>query len=144
MKLEDIQTDWEKDSEISRYQLTEESLNISKLHSKYYKIYINEKRVLNENQERFKNYELAKSMYYQGKMSKEELDNRKWKPFNLLIQKSDIQKVVDADSDIIDYKLRIHEQNEKTKFVEDILKSIHQRSYIINNAITNDKFQAGG
>ena len=57
MKLEDIQSAWRDDATINRYNLTEESLKISLLHSKYYEIYIQEKRVLVEQQERFKNFE---------------------------------------------------------------------------------------
>lgn len=143
MKLEDIQSAWRDDATINRYNLTEESLKIPLLHSKYYEIYIQEKRVLVEQQERFKNFEFSKNIYYQGKMGKEELDKRKWTQFNLSILKGDVPMVVASDDDIINYKIKISEQYEKTKFVEDILKSIHQRSYTIKCAIDYDKFQSG-
>lgn len=144
MKLDDIVEMWRNDCVINRYDLTEESLKIPLLHSKYYEIYMNEKRVLVEHQENFKNFEFAKSMYYQGKLTTDELKKRNWTQFNLLIPKADIPTIVSADVDVINYKLKISEQTEKTKFVEDIIKSIHQRTFMIKNAVEYSKFQAGG
>lgn len=143
MKLLDIQEQWKKDAIIDRYKLTEESLRCPLLHSCYYEIYLNEKKLLNEHQERFKNFELAKSYYYSGKMDKEELIKRKWQAFNIHLLKGDIPKVIDGDDEIIDYKLKIMEQVDKVEFVKSILQSINQRSYILRTAVDNTKFEAG-
>lgn len=143
MKLDDIISMWREDAVINKYELTEESLKIPLLHSKYYEVYLNEKRLLVEQQEKFKNFELTKSLYYQGKLDIDEIKKRGWQQFNLHLLKGDIPKVVEADDDIINYKIKISEQFEKTKFAEDILKSIHQRCYVIKGAIDFAKFQAG-
>jgi hypothetical protein len=143
MKLEDIQSDWKIDSVIDRYNLTTESLKIAELQIKYWAILMQEKKVLAEHQEKFKNFQFAKWYWYQGKMEKEDLDKWKWKQFNITILKGDLQMVMDGDEDIINYKLKIHEQADKVKFVEDILKSIHQRVFTIRAAIDNEKFMAG-
>jgi hypothetical protein len=143
MKLDDIIGEWKKDSVIDRYKLTEESLCIPMLHSKYYEIFLNEKRVLVDNQEKFKNFEYVKFLYYQGKLPSEEIKRRGWDIFNLSILKSDLKMVIDGDTDVIEYKIKISEQAEKVKFVEDILKSIHQRTFMIKNAVEYERFITG-
>lgn len=143
MKLNDIIDLWNVDSKIDRYNLVEESLKIPLLHSKYYQIYMNEKHVLIREQENLKNYEMAKSIYYQGKMDIQDLKARGWLPFGIQLPKTDIPKIVDADQDVINKKILISDQLEKTKFVESILQSIHQRSFNIKNAIDYERFQAG-
>lgn len=143
MKLEDIQNLWKDDAVIDKYNLVEESLDTAKLHAKYWEILMQEKKVYTEQLERFKNLELAKFWYYQGKMDKEEMDIRKWKPFNISILKSDLKMVIDGDDDIIQYKINLATHLDKVKFVEDIIKTIHQRVYAIRGSIDYQKFQAG-
>ena len=143
MKLEDIQALWKEDAKIDRYKLTDESLAIPILHSKYYEIYMTEKRVLNRESENIKNYLLAKKYYYTGKMPKEELIKRNWHPFGIHLSNSDIPIVIDADQDVIDSKLRIMEQTDKVEFLKSILQSINQRTYQIRAGIDMIKFEAG-
>lgn len=144
LKLDDIRSAWKVDAAIDRYNLTEESLKCSNLHSKYYEIYMNEKSVLNRESENFKNFELAKTYWYSGKMDKTELVKMGWQPFNIHLLKGDIPKVVESDQDIIDKRLKIMEQQDKVEFVKSILQSINQRTYQIRNANDNNKFESGG
>ena len=143
MKLVDIIDLWRVDSVIDKFKLTDESLNISQLHSKYYEIYMNEKRVYVKEAENFKNLEMHKTFWYGGKYLKPQLDELGWKQFSITLAKSDIPIVVNADEDIINKKINMAEQLEKVKFVESILQSIHQRSFNIKNAIEYEKFLAG-
>ena len=46
MKFEEIFSNWEKDSEIDKTNLAEESLRIPKLHHKYYTMFVAERSVL--------------------------------------------------------------------------------------------------
>ena len=144
MILKDIQELWAVDAKIDKYNLTEESLKIPMLHSKYYEIYMTEKNLLNRETEKFKNFLLAKTYWYSGKLGKEELQNLGWKQFVPTLLKGDIPIVVDADDEIIDKRLKIAEQNDKVEFVKSILQNINQRTYIIKNALENTRFEAGG
>lgn len=144
MILKDIQELWAVDAKIDKYNLTEESLKIPMLHSKYYEIYMTEKNLLNRETEKFKNFLLAKTYWYSGKLGKEELQNLGWKQFVPTLLKGDIPIVVDADDEIIDKRLKIAEQNDKVEFVKSILQNINQRTYVIKNALENTRFEAGG
>lgn len=143
MKLNEIQELWEKDALIDRENLIGESLKIPMLHSKYYNLYLVEKKLLLEHQEKYKKYEYYKSLHVQGKLSKEELDMWGWEQIDLKILKSDAHKAVDAQDDIIDYKLKIHNQQEKVSFLDNIIRTINNRSFITGSAMEHLRFEAG-
>ena len=46
MTIDEIFAEWDKDSKIDRNELGKESIEIPKIHNKYYRIYINEKMKL--------------------------------------------------------------------------------------------------
>jgi len=144
MILTDIQQVWSEDAMIDRFNLTEESLKIPMLHSKYYEIYMIEKSLLNKETEKLKNFVLAKTYWYSGKMGREDLQKFGWKQFEPLLLKGDIPVVVDADQEVIDKRTKIMEQQDKVEFVKSILQSINQRTFILKNALENIRFVSGG
>jgi hypothetical protein len=143
MKLEEIQSLWEKDSVIDRSELGEESLKIPQLHSKYYKIYSDERMSLRKLDYQYINLKIQKYSYYYGSMSEEELKERGWEPNPLKILKSDIPMYIESDSDIIAIQAKIDMQKEKVEFVESVIKTFSTRGYQIKSAIDWAKFQVG-
>lgn len=143
MLMNDIIELWEKDSQINRSDLIGESLRIPQLHQKYYKIYLEERKLLKEHEENFKTFEYHKWMYYQGKLSEEDIKKYGWQQCDIKYLKTDIQKVVDADSDIIERKLKIARQQEKTEYIKSIIQSLNNRSFLIGHAIEAMKFEHG-
>ena len=143
MKLEEIQSLWEKDSVIDRSELGEESLKIPQLHSKYYKIYSEERMSLRKLEYQYNHLKKLKSSYYNGSMSEEELNEHGWEPNPLKILKSDIPMYIESDSDVITLQTKIDMQQEKVEFVESIIKSFTTRGYQIKSAIDWAKFQVG-
>ena len=63
MKLEDIQTFWEKDSQVDRTELGEEALKIPQLHSKYFKIYSQERLTLRKLEADMKQHQAHHKQY---------------------------------------------------------------------------------
>ena len=143
MKLEEIQSHWEKDSVIDRSELGEESLKIPQLHSKYYKIYSEERMSLRKLEYQYNHLKKLKSSYYNGSMSEEELNEHGWEPNPLKILKSDIPMYIESDSDVITLQTKIDMQQEKVEFVESIIKSFTTRGYQIKSAIDWEKFKVG-
>ena len=143
MKLEEIQSLWEKDSVIDRSELGEESLKIPQLHSKYYKIYSEERMSLRKLEYQYNHLKKLKSSYYNGSMSEEELNEHGWEPNPLKILKSDIPMYIESDSDVITLQTKIDMQQEKVEFVESVIKSFTTRGYQIKSAIDWEKFKVG-
>ena len=73
MKLEDIQNLWEKDCDIDRTELGEESLKISQLHSKYFKLFSSERLLFKKLDKDYKDMYRTKFEYYNGVLSHDEL-----------------------------------------------------------------------
>ena len=143
MKLESIFELWDHDSKIRREDLSEESLKISTLHSKYHKIYTQERLTLRKYEHELKQLKLDKYEFYTQGPTKETMD-KGWQlpPIGKVIR-SDVDKYMDADKDIIQLALKIGVQHEKIELLESILKTIHNRGFQIKNAIDWIKFTSG-
>jgi hypothetical protein len=141
-KLEEIEALWEKDSKIDRTELDSESLKIPMLHSKYYKIYLREKVQLKADDQDLKQFYKLKHEYYTGKLSQEELRQYGWEPFQFVL-KNDIQVYMDADKDLCERLLKVQIQKEKVHFLEDIIKTLNGRGFLIKNAIDFIRFTSG-
>lgn len=143
MKLEDIFAFWEQDSNISRDELDRESLNTSKLHHKYHKIFTHERLILRKYELELKQLRLEKFEFYTQGPTKETMD-KGWKlpPIGKIL-KADAGTYVDADSDVVALTLKVGMQHEKIELLESIIKSIMNRGFQIKNAIEWIRFQSG-
>ena len=81
MKLEEIESLWSQDCRVDKTNLDQESLHISELHNKYYKIFIREKMTLKQQECDLDFYKQLKREYYNGTLSQEELKENGWLPF---------------------------------------------------------------
>lgn len=143
MKLELIQQQWEKDTQIDRSELGEEALRIPKLHSKYYNMYSEERMVLRALERSHRNLKTTKYEYYNGTISQDQLNEQGWEPFQLRILKSDIPMYLESDKDLQDLQARIDMQSEKVEFLESIIKSLPARGFNIKSAIDWERFKVG-
>lgn len=143
MKLEEIHQLWADDCDVNRMELGEESLKLPKLHSKYLNIMTSERMLLKRLEEDRKELVKLKHDYYRGILPEEELKENGWTPFQLSVLKSDLPLYMDADQDIIKLNLKIAAQQEKVDVLEQIIRTIHNRGYLIKNAIEWEKFKVG-
>jgi len=143
MQLSEIHEQWEEDCKLDRTELGEESLRIPQLHSKYYKIYSEERSAFRKYEGQFKKLQKVKFEYYNGTISEEELNENGWEPFQIRVLKTDVPIYLDSDPDIVKAKSILAQQQEKVEFVEAIIKSLPQRGYQIKAAIDWEKFKVG-
>ena len=115
MNLETIQCMWEKDSQLDKDNLHDESLKIPSLHERY--------------------------EYFSGKSDPEVYVEN---PFPKKIRDKDtMQKYMDADEKLSQINLKIDYYETQLNYIESILKQINNRTYQIKNAIEWQKFIAG-
>ncbi len=143
MKIDDIMDMWDADSVIDSTNLSLESLNIPKLHAKYYRIYINEKLVHKKYDAQYKELKMEKYEFYTQGPTKEQLDMGWRLPPIGKILKQEVPQYLESDKDLINLSLKIGLQNEKIKFLESIIQSLTGRSFNIKNAIEFEKFKMG-
>ena len=126
MKFEDIFAEWDKDSKIDKNELGDESLNIPRLHHKYYTIFISERSTLRRLDHEMKRLKLDKYEFYAHGHT-DETREKGWKlPPRGMILKSDVPMFVDADKDIINLSLKIGTQQEKVEFLDSIIRSLNK------------------
>lgn len=140
MNIDEIQELWEQDAKIDPDNLHEESIKIPSLHSKYYKIYNNIVLLKKLEENKLKILKKEKWLYYSGKS---EPDIYKEKPFDHKVLKPDMDKYLDADSDIIKATSKIDYYQTMINYLDSILKTILNRTYQIKNSIEFIKFTAG-
>ena len=144
MNFQEIFDNWEQDTKIDRSELGHASLQIPKLHHKYYTIYIGEKAALRKHEGDLKRLRLDKFEFYtQG--HNEETRTKGWRlPAKGAVLKTEVPVYVDADPDVIELSLKVGIQQEKVEFVESIIKSLRERGFLIKNCIDFEKFKMGG
>jgi antirestriction protein len=131
------------DSLIDDAVLDMESLKIPQLHNKYLNIFHDEKLMLCRLESEHKTMLRVRWEYYSGKMSKENLDDWGWQPFDLKILRQDLAIYIDSDEHLVKLKNKINYQKEKIDYLESVLKSLNNRNWIIRNAIEWRKFING-
>ena len=140
MTLEELQEQVDKDLKINESELDLESLKTPQLHNKYLKHYNNFKLLMTRAESDYKILKRVKWEYYTGKASPEVY---KQKPFNLKIMKSDLDKYLDSDEDLIKSKQKIEYLETVVNYLDRTLKIVGGRDWQIRNAIEWRKFTSG-
>mgnify|MGYP003625455801 FL=1 len=76
-------------------------------------------------------------------MAEEDLREKGWKPFRLKVIRNDLDKYIQADKEVIKLSLTIDFHTANANYLEDIIKTIHSRNFIVKNMIDILKFQSG-
>lgn len=143
MTLDEIFEQWGVDAHVDRLNLGDASLDAAKLHHKYYRMLSNERLRLKKMEADFAVLMQDKKTWAAGEMTTEELNAHGWKPLLKKYLKSEIDEFLKADKDVISNQLKMAMQKEKTEVLDSIIKTIANRSFHINNAISWEKFKAG-
>ena len=144
MQIDDYEKMWAEDCQIDMTNLVGESAKIPVLHSKYYKLYHRAAMKATKLRYELKELERLKTEYYNGSISEEDLKKHGWKPNPLRIMKAELPRYIESDKDIIELCLKIDYWSSIAKFLEDVLKQIHQRNFLIKNEIDLMRFYSGG
>ena len=141
MNLEQIQEMWAKDSQIDPDNLHDESLKIPQLHAKYYTVYNTITLLREKARETHSKVRLERYNYYTGKADPEVYEEE---PFPYKVRDKDaLQRHMDADERLNKIDLKIRYYDIMLKFLEEIIKTVSNRTFQIKNAIEFMKFTAG-
>lgn len=147
MDIEKILEMWNKDSQIDEFKLDSATTDTAKLHAKYLELLTVHKLRLRKKEADFKVMLKDKWLYYNGKMSKEEIDERGWAydPFNGLSKplKGEMDFYYDSDPDIIKANAHIEYLKTTIDTLEEIINTLRWRHQSIKNMIDWRKFESG-
>ena len=139
--LDSIQEMLEKDAEIDRDNLHDESLNIPSLHAKYFELYNTIFLLRKKAEQQRKNIRHERYEYFSGKSDPDVyIEN----PFPKKIRDKDtMPKYLDADEKLSNSSLKIDYYDTMLVYLESILKVIQNRTFQIKNAIEFMRFNSG-
>lgn len=137
MNIKEIEDMWEIDCHVDPDNLHLESLKIPSLHAKYYQIYNNVSQLKILEDLKLTELLTRKWLYYSGKASP---DVYKEQPFDHRVMKSDLDKYIQADEEVINKKTKIEYYDLMLDYLESILKNVQNRTFMIKNSIEWMKF----
>lgn len=140
--LEQVLKMWDSDSVIDRTEPSKELLNIPKYHSKYLAILTKHKIATKKAHFDYLRMRKVKWEYFTGKMSKDELDEYGWEPFQFAL-KSDITTYLEADKDLIKLLEKKVYHEEVVSVIESVMQELKQRTWQLKEFINWEKFVNG-
>lgn len=141
-ELDIVLESWEDDSKIDMTRISEETSKIGSLHSKYLRYLSKHSILLKKTTGGLNKLRKFKWRYYAGKIPEEELKQFNIEPFKYIL-KTDIDKYIDGDNEIIKALNIVHYHSEIVKVCEYILKELSQRSYQMRTILDDQKFYSG-
>lgn len=138
---------WKDDSVIDEINLDETSIKSAKLHAKYLELLSISKLRLRKKEMEFDAMKKDKWLYFEGKMTKDQMDERGWKydPFNggTKPMKSNMDYYYKSDSDLARLQAQIDYQKTLIDTLIDIMDNIKWRHQNIRNIIDWKRFVSG-
>lgn len=138
---------WKKDSQIEQFNLDETSRNTPQLHAKYLELLSIAKLQLKKAEHSQKSLLKKKWLYYNGKMSQDQIEAEGWEfdPFEgLKVLKGEMDYYYDADIDIQKSEEKIIYYKTLIETLTEIVTNLNWRHQTIGNMIRWRQFEAGG
>jgi len=140
MTLEELQQSVDRDLKIDDTELDSESIKIPLLHNKYLQHFNKFSLLLKRAEYDRKVLVRQKWEYYTGKS---DASVYKEKPFDLKILRTDVHIYMDSDEELQRADQKEAYLKQVVSYLEQVLRSINTRNFIIKNAIDWKKFTSG-
>lgn len=147
MTLEKLHEMWINDFNIDDTNLGTFSMRVPKLFSKYYMLYIKERRELDIEKAKLEEFKLKKYTFYSqgsdGKSYPEDWEMPAIGALNGLKDKTLLDRHMTADKHIIEETIKLNAKSDKVEYLKECLHSIKTVSYHITNALNDKKWNSG-
>jgi hypothetical protein len=145
--LDKVHNEWLDDCVISEEDLSGAALNVPKLHSKWLQIHNLAKSQHLEVENEIKHQVKKRLDWYEGLLSKEEMDELGWKydPFDGKLVKTKVQRqhFIENDEFIKEQKQKLEQSQMIIDTTKEILDNIRWRTQTIKTALEAKRFEAG-
>jgi hypothetical protein len=142
--IEEIIKNWDADSVIDSTEPGKELLKIPTLHNKYLKFLVKHKLAVKRLNFEYAKMRRIKEEYYNGSLSKEELDEYGWEPFLLNVKtKMGVEKYLESDKDLIKILEKKIHHDESVSICESILQELKSRTFQLRDYISWERFIGG-
>lgn len=143
MTLDDFFTEWQKDAELDLSALDEAARNVPLLHAKWWRYYTAERLRFKKLDYEYKALYQLRFEYWNGRLDDEVRKEKGWPVQPLKVLSPQLPIYLEADPVLQDLAKRRTVVEETLRFIEDIIKQINHRGYLINSMISYLKFKMG-
>ena len=143
MNIEDIINEWAEDSQVERTELGEASLRSQTLHSKYLRYLFAYRAGLIKLKANLARLKKLRFEYWEGRLSKEDLEEHGWEPQPLKIMKAELPVYMEADEILQDAEMKVALQQERVNVLEHILKTLNGRQFSVATAVKWELYKSG-
>ena len=147
MNLEYIMEQWQQDCSIDRTKLDEASRQTPMLNAKYLQMLGQAKLLLRQQEMKQKTLLKDKWLYYNGKMTQEQIEEKGWDydPLDgLKVLKGEMDYYYDSDPEIQQSELKIQYYKTCIDTLSEIVDNLKWRHQTIGNIIKWKVFESGG
>ncbi len=142
MKLEALHKEWEADSVLPD-ELELAIRNVPFLHGKWWRIYTTERATYIALKQEYNQLRRDKFEWYLGRLDDAVREARGWPPQHLRIVRQEVEQYLTSDTELVPLAGRIDVMELKLKFIEDVIKSINNRGYLIKTTVEWLRFSNG-
>lgn len=143
MTLDALHTEWSADQELDFSYPDKVLRQIPFLHGKWWQYYTTERQRYMALKQDHDSLKRAKFDWYLGRLDEDERKARDWPPQPLRIVRQEVDNYLNTDKDLQPLTGKLELQEVKLKFIEDCIKHINNRGYLIRSYIDYLKFSQG-
>jgi hypothetical protein len=134
---------WSEDSVIDSTSMEKELLKISHLHGKYLNIMSHHRHLVRKMETDYKLMKGLREDYYQGHLSEEELEERGWEPWQYILTNPQVARKIETDKELNKLLLKKIAHEEIVNYCENVLKSLHSRTWDLGNYVKYIQLTSG-
>jgi hypothetical protein len=144
VNINDLMTEWSKDSKIDETEPHKELARVPSLHSKYLIILSHHNMICKKLMFDYAKMKNMKWEYYSGNLNNpEDLKQYNIEPFLKKVLKQDISMYIDSDDDLNNILMKKMIHQEIVDFCSSVMKELSNRTYQLNGIIKWDLFSRG-
>lgn len=143
MTLKQLQDAWQADQALTLDQPELMVRDVPLLHARWWKYYTEERSRLTLLKADYDSIRRARWEWYLGRLDEAERKKLEWPPQALLIVRQDVDTYLAADTVLQPLKINCELQETKVKFLEDVIKHINNRGYLIRSYVDYLRFSQG-
>jgi hypothetical protein len=143
VSLDSLLTEWETDSKLDLSALDEAARNVPYLHAKWWRTYTTERLRYKKLDMEFKELKRLRWEYWSGKLDDADREKHGWPVQPLKILSQNVGTYLDGDPVLQQVEKSRVLTEETLRFLEDVIKHINGRNFVIKSAIDFLKFKMG-
>lgn len=143
MKLDDLHAQWAQDSDLDFSQPDIALRSIPILHAKWWRLFTEERQRYMSIKQAYDLLRHQKFEWYLGRMSDEERKQLGWAPQPLRIVRQEVDMYLANDAAMVPLAAKLAMAELKLKFIEDAIKHINGRGFLISSYVNWLKFSQG-